>query len=215
MSFGDPNNPYGAPQGQPQYGYPQQAPQGIPPQAAYGYPQQAGYGYPAGPGAVGYPGAPVPMPGGASSARVILFIVGSLLALAGVLVMIGGLVFASEFSDSSDSTTSDAGTVFGGAFVFLGILFAGVSLWPILTAAKLSKGRTGIRVSGIVFASLQGLFAALSTLTNAIAVSAAGPHDNVGVIWISLIFAVILLVLDIWVIAGLSSAESGAYFRRP
>ncbi|MFJ8212720.1 RDD family protein [Streptomyces sp. NPDC096033] len=43
MSFGDPNNPYGQqqpPQGQPGYGYPQQAPQGVPPQAGYGYPQQ-------------------------------------------------------------------------------------------------------------------------------------------------------------------------------
>ena len=64
MSFGDPNNPYGAPQGQPQYGYPQQAPQGIPPQAAYGYPQQqAAYGYPAGPGAGYATGMPVAMPG--------------------------------------------------------------------------------------------------------------------------------------------------------
>jgi uncharacterized RDD family membrane protein YckC len=75
MSFGDPNNPYGAPQGpppggpqgqQPGYGYPQQqpaqpgygypqAPQGVPPQQGYGYPQapqapqgvppQQGYGY--------------------------------------------------------------------------------------------------------------------------------------------------------------------------
>ncbi|MFJ2739121.1 RDD family protein [Streptomyces sp. NPDC087440] len=60
MSFGDPNNPYGQPQGQPQqppqgqpgygypqqpqgqpgYGYPQQAPQGVPPQQGYGYPPQ-------------------------------------------------------------------------------------------------------------------------------------------------------------------------------
>ncbi|MET8328347.1 RDD family protein [Streptomyces sp. NPDC005181] len=64
MSFGDPNpnNPYGQqpgqpPQGQPGYGYPQQAPQGVPPQQGqpgYGYPQQPGqapqgqpgYGYP-------------------------------------------------------------------------------------------------------------------------------------------------------------------------
>ncbi|MEU6057590.1 RDD family protein [Streptomyces sp. NPDC047097] len=60
MSFGDPNNPYGQPQGQPQqpgygypqggqppqpgYGYPQQAPQGVPPQPDYG--QQQNYGYP-------------------------------------------------------------------------------------------------------------------------------------------------------------------------
>ncbi|MFF5702397.1 RDD family protein [Streptomyces sp. NPDC012794] len=45
MSFGDPNNPYGQqqpPQGQPGYGYPQQAPQGVPQQGqpGYGYPQQ-------------------------------------------------------------------------------------------------------------------------------------------------------------------------------
>ncbi|MEE4490896.1 RDD family protein [Streptomyces sp. BE230] len=64
MSFGDPNpnNPYGQqpgqpPQGQPGYGYPQQAPQGVPQQGqpGYGYPQQQpgvppqgqpGYGYP-------------------------------------------------------------------------------------------------------------------------------------------------------------------------
>lgn len=51
MSFGDPNNPYGQQpgqqpgqppqQGQPGYGYPQQAPQGVP-QQGYGYPQQPG-----------------------------------------------------------------------------------------------------------------------------------------------------------------------------
>ncbi|OKI09929.1 hypothetical protein A6A06_04710 [Streptomyces sp. CB02923] len=57
MSFGDPNNPYGQPQGQPgPYGQQPQAPYGQPPQApqaqpGYGYPQQApqaqpGYGYP-------------------------------------------------------------------------------------------------------------------------------------------------------------------------
>jgi uncharacterized RDD family membrane protein YckC len=60
MSFGDPNNPYGPPQGQQQpYGYPQQPQQ---PQQGYGYPQapgvppQQGYGYPQAPG--GYPGYP-------------------------------------------------------------------------------------------------------------------------------------------------------------
>ncbi|MEU5161617.1 RDD family protein [Streptomyces sp. NPDC020875] len=73
MSFGDPNNPYGQPQGQqppqqpygqqPGYGYPQQ--QGQP---AYGQPQ---YGYPAPPPQVqpydaypggGFPGGPGGMP---------------------------------------------------------------------------------------------------------------------------------------------------------
>ncbi|MFI9060478.1 RDD family protein [Streptomyces sp. NPDC053429] len=64
MSFGDPNNPYGQqqpPQGQPGYGYPQQAPQGIPPQ---GVPPQGqpGYGYPQQPGQPPY-GAMPPAPG--------------------------------------------------------------------------------------------------------------------------------------------------------
>ncbi|MFJ6719400.1 MULTISPECIES: RDD family protein [unclassified Streptomyces] len=59
MSFGDPNNPYGQqqpPQGQPNYGYPQQAPQGVPPQG------QPGYGYPQQPGQPPY-GAMPPAPG--------------------------------------------------------------------------------------------------------------------------------------------------------
>jgi uncharacterized RDD family membrane protein YckC len=82
MSFGDPNqnpnNPYGQqpgqpPQGQPGYGYPQQAPQGVPQQQGqpgYGYPQQPGqqpgqpYGaYPQQPGTLqannGYINVPV------------------------------------------------------------------------------------------------------------------------------------------------------------
>lgn len=65
MSFGSPNDPYGAPQNpQPGYGYPQQGQQppgygypqqGVPPQQGqpgYGYPQQGqpGYGYPQQPG---------------------------------------------------------------------------------------------------------------------------------------------------------------------
>ncbi|MCB5169990.1 RDD family protein [Streptomyces bambusae] len=55
MSFGDPNNPYGQQQpqqGQPGYGYPQQAPQGVPAQGNYGYPQQGQQPYG---GAPGYP----------------------------------------------------------------------------------------------------------------------------------------------------------------
>ncbi|MFD7862659.1 RDD family protein [Streptomyces sp. NPDC059783] len=69
MSFGDPNpnNPYGQqpgqpPQGQPGYGYPQQAPQGVPPQGqpGYGYPQQPGMPPYGGPQYQGQPGAPAP-----------------------------------------------------------------------------------------------------------------------------------------------------------
>lgn len=214
MSFGDPNNPYGQQQGQPGYGYPQQAPQGIPPQGGYAYPQQqAPQGYPAYPGG-GYPapGAQVPMPGGVTGARVILFILGGLQALAGVGLLLGGAFFASMFSDSSSSSASDAGTLAGGVFVVVGIIVLAFALWPILTAAKLRKGRGGVRVSGIIFGSLQALFAGLSVLGNLAALSS---EQAPPAIVISLIFAVVSLALGIWVIVGLANSAASAFFGRP
>ncbi|MEV8535001.1 hypothetical protein [Streptomyces sp. NPDC051211] len=214
MSFGDPNNPYGQqPQGgQPQYGYPQ-APQGIPPQAGYGYPQQAMPAYPAGPGA-GYPaGMPVSMPGGVVAARVILFIQGGLTALFGVLIAVGGGIFAAALSDSGSSSAEDAGAIAGGVAVIGGLILVALSLWPILTAAKMSKGRAGVRVSGIVFGSLQALFAGIGLLINLIALS--DPHALVGSIVFSMILTLINLALSIWIIAGLANSAAGAYFRRP
>nr|WSX50195.1 hypothetical protein OG409_15335 [Streptomyces sp. NBC_00974] len=211
MSFGDPNNPYGQqPQGQPGYGYPQQAPQGVPPQGGYAYPQQA-QGYP---GVPGYPGSPMPMPGGAKAARVIMFILGGLQALAGILVIVGGAVFASALSGSSSSSSSDAGAVAGGVFVVVGIVLLGFSLWPILTAAKLAKGRGGVRVSGIIFGSLQSLFALISVLGNLAAVGSSH-SSGVNPAMFSLVFAVISLGLGVWIIVGLANSASGAYFKRP
>lgn len=211
MSFGDPNNPYGQqPQGQPGYGYPQQAPQGIPPQGGYAYPQQP-QGYP---GVPGYPGSPMPMPGGAKAARVIMFILGGLQALAGILVIVGGAVFATAFSGSSSSSSSDAGAVAGGVFVVVGIVLIGFSLWPILTAAKLKKGRGGVRVSGIIFGSLQSLFAVISVLGNLAALGSTH-SSSVSPATFSLIFAVISLALGLWIIFGLANSASGAYFKRP
>ncbi|MGW0362101.1 hypothetical protein [Streptomyces sp. NPDC002990] len=216
MSFGDPNNPYGqqppAPQGQPGYGYPQQAPQGMPPQGGYAYPQQAPQGYPGGP--AGYPGAPAEMPGGVKAARVILFILGILQALGGVLVIIGGAVFASAFSDSSSSSTADPGAIAGGVFVVVGIFCLGLALWAILTAAKMSKGAGGVRVSGIIYGSLQALFSGFSLLANLAALGASDSTPVGGAI-LSLLLAVISFGLGIWLIVGLANSAAGAYFKRP
>ncbi|MEV0411997.1 hypothetical protein AB0I68_14650 [Streptomyces sp. NPDC050448] len=225
MSFGDPNNPYGqqppAPQGQPGYGYPQQAPQGIPPQGGYAYPQQAPMGYPnqaypAGPG--GFPGAQIPMPGGVKAARVILFIVGGLQTLGGIAVLLGGAMFASVFADSSSrssgyaSSASDAGTLAGGVLVIAGIFCLALALWPILTAAKLGKGRGGVRVSGIIYGSLMTLFSGISLIVNFAALSSdAAP----GAIVFSLILALIEFGLALWVLVGLANSAASAYFRRP
>ncbi|MFJ1566832.1 hypothetical protein ACIOG8_21890 [Streptomyces erythrochromogenes] len=219
MSFGDPHNPYGQqqqPQGQPGYGYPQQAPQGIPPQGGYAYPQQAPQGYPGGPAGYpgGYPGAQMEMPGGAKAARVILFIVGALQALGGLFVIIGGAVFAAALSDSSSSSAEDAGAIAGTAGVVVGLLFIGFALWPILTAAKLGKGRGGVRVSGIVYGSLQTLFAVLGILLNLVALGASEhTTGSSGLTAISVLPSVISLALGLTIVIGL--AKAGDYFRRP
>ncbi|MFD9542406.1 hypothetical protein [Streptomyces sp. NPDC060022] len=105
--------PQGQPQGQPGYGYPQQAPQGVPPQQppqGYGYPQaqQPGpYGQqpPTPPygGQQAYPGGP-PQPG-APKKKTGLIIGGAVVALA---VIAGGVYFltsgGSSNSDVADST---------------------------------------------------------------------------------------------------------------
>ncbi|MER6011311.1 RDD family protein [Streptomyces bluensis] len=142
MSFGDPNNPYGPPQGQqpgypqapqPGYGYPQGAPQGapqgVPPQQpGYGYPQapqgvppQQGYGYPQQPGYPGGPAAPRPASMGRRfGARlidgvafaVIYFILGA--------IGIGGAVGAAQDCDpnAADYSTciNDASSNFAATF---------------------------------------------------------------------------------------------------
>ncbi|MEU7551312.1 hypothetical protein AB0B01_02930 [Streptomyces sp. NPDC044571] len=216
MSFGDPNNPYGQqPQGQPGYGYPQQAPQGVPPQGGYAYPQQAPQAYPAypaGPGGYPVPGAQMPMPGGVKAARVILFIVGGLQVLGGLVLLLGGAFFASLFSDSSSSAASDAGALAGGVIVFVGIICLAFSLWPLLTAAKLGKGRGGVRVSGIIYGSLMTLFSGLSVIMN---LAALGSDQAAGAVVFSLILALIQLGLALWVLVGLANSPAGAYFRRP
>ncbi|MFE7100017.1 hypothetical protein [Streptomyces erythrochromogenes] len=220
MSFGDPHNPYGQqPQGQPGYGYPQQAPQGVPPQGGYAYPQQAPQGYPGGPagypgGPGGYPGPHMEMPGGAKAARVILFIMGALQALGGLFFIIGGAVLGAALSDSSSSSAEDAGAVAGTAGVVLGLLFIGFALWPILTAAKMGKGRGGVRVSGIIYGSLQTLFAVLGILLNLVALGASEhTTGSGGLTVISVLPSVISLALGLTIIIGL--AKAGDYFRRP
>ncbi|MFD9306068.1 hypothetical protein ACFWCB_26020 [Streptomyces sp. NPDC060048] len=212
MSFGDPNNPYGQqPQGQPGYGYPQQPPQGIPPQGGYAYPQQTPQAYPAGPG---YPGAGahVPMPGGVKGARVVLFVLGGFQALVGVLALVGGALFATALSESSSSSTSEAGALAGSVIVGIGIAVILLSLWPILTAAKLSKGRGGVRVSGIIFGSLQTLFAVLSVIGNAVSLS--DPHAA-GAAVLSLLIALVSLGLGLWILIGLANSAASVYFKRP
>lgn len=158
MSFGDPNNPYGAPQGQqpgypsqqppgqpgygapqgqpgygapqgqPGYGYPQQAPQGVPPQQGYGYPQQPGGQYPQ---QQMYGGTP---PYAHWGSRVLATLVDSLILLVAYLpAVIGALI-------------SETAAGIGGLITIVAMI--GVVVWLLVQEGK--TGQTiGKRTMGI------------------------------------------------------------------
>ena len=106
--------PQGPPQGQPGYGYPQQAPQGVPPQQppqGYGYPQgqQPGpYGQqPPTPPYGGQPayGGQMPMPPAAPKKKTGLIVAGAVVALA---VIAGGVYFMTSGGGASNSDVADS-----------------------------------------------------------------------------------------------------------
>ncbi|AVZ74859.1 hypothetical protein SLUN_24475 [Streptomyces lunaelactis] len=210
MSFGDPNNPYGQqqsgqpgygqpqggqpgygqPQGQPPgYGYPQQPPQGVP-QQGYGYPQQGAPQYP------GYPGnnaMPTKMPGLMTAARVLLFIIGGLQVLIGLIAGIG----IAAASDAVDSDTADGLAGLGFILVFILLAFAGLA---IFLGVKFSNGGTAIRVTTIVYASLM--------LVGSLFNFASGESTGVPGGIISLAIGGIIL-------ASMVNSQASAWFNRP
>ncbi|WP_030687614.1 hypothetical protein [Streptomyces globisporus] len=193
MSFGDPNNPYGQPQGQgqqPGYGYPQQAPQGVPP-------QQGGYGYPAAPAYGGYPGAAMAMPGGVKAARVILWILGVLQVLMGIIMALAGGWFADQLSSSSSEfeNTDGAAAAVTGVFVVLGIVVLAFGVWAIMMAVKSATGGNGVRISAIVYGSLS----TLGSLVNLLG-------GNV--------FALVSLALGILIIVFYAKSDAADWFKR-
>jgi uncharacterized RDD family membrane protein YckC len=151
MSFGDPNNPYGPPQGQqpgyppqqppaqPGYGYPQ-APQGVPPQQGYGYPQAPGYG---GPQQPGQPGGQAPegyanVPGrgvvevGTYGARFGARLLDMIFAYIVVMVL-NLIIFGAAFAGSSTGSDTANGVALGSilasllvsalTFIFYDVIF--------------------------------------------------------------------------------------------
>ncbi|MGW5125440.1 hypothetical protein ACWEQ7_15555 [Streptomyces sp. NPDC004069] len=198
MSYGDSNNPYGAPQ---------QPPQQQPQQPGFGYPQgQApGYGYPQAPPVQQPYGASVPqtMPGTVKAARVMLFVLGGLQALGGVLMMVASKWFADKIEEtvSSDSSISaadadKAASVGAGVMIVLGILVLAFAFWAIFTAVKVPTGRGGVRVSAIVYSSFVLLFSLLSLLTG-----------NV--------FALLSIAMGVLIIVFCANKAGGAWFNRP
>ncbi|MFI1357051.1 hypothetical protein ACH4TV_26230 [Streptomyces sp. NPDC020898] len=165
MSFGDPNNPYGPPQGQPQqpapgYGYPQQTP---PQQPGYGYPAapplgQQAYGQPGYGG--GYPGGPLTMPGNVKAARVMLFVIAGLQVIGAILFALSAFAISAAKNDEELQNDVDFQQL---ADYSSGALWAGTALvlawgvFAIVLGAKFSSGGSGIRITTMVFAIITAI----------------------------------------------------------
>jgi hypothetical protein len=150
MSFGDPNNPYGPPQGGQQgYGYPQQ-------------PQGPGYGYPAAPPVGAYGAGPVmtTMPGTVSAARVMLWVIVGLQVLG---VALFGFAAASVNAAKNDDQLKDDATFQQLADYSSGVLWAFTAfavawaVFAILLAVKFNTGGNGVRVTIMVFAIITAI----------------------------------------------------------
>lgn len=201
MSFGDPNNPYGAPQGGQQPGQPPQAPQ-----PGYGYPQapqgQPGYGYPSAPPVqpqYGYGMAMgMEMPGLIKTARVLLFILAGFQLLAGVFIGIAA-GFAQDISNGVGA--GDETSIAAGALIGIAVLVLAIGALSIFLGVKFKTGGSGIRITTIVYASLM----LLGSLTNI--VNGGGGSATFGGI-ISLVFGGIIL-------AAMVNGAASAWFNRP
>jgi hypothetical protein len=143
MSFGDPNNPYGAPQGQPQ---------------GYGQPQQPGYGaYPAAPPVGGY-GTPAPtsMPGTVSTARILLWIMVGFQVLGTCLFVIAAIGAGKADEDPAFEQLKDVSPEQAWALAALAVAWG---VWAAFLAAKFSTGGNGLRVTALVFGILTAILA--------------------------------------------------------
>ncbi|MFI9807754.1 hypothetical protein ACIHEJ_25890 [Streptomyces sp. NPDC052301] len=134
MSYGDPNNPYGAPQGQqPGYGYPQ-AP-----------PVQQPYG-----GA-----APMTtMPGNVSAARVMLWVIVGLQVIGmGLFAFYAAVVNHAKNDDTlqNDSSFQRIADYSTGILVAMIVFALAWGVFAAVLAAKFNTGGNGVRITTLVF----------------------------------------------------------------
>ncbi|MFF7676378.1 hypothetical protein [Actinacidiphila glaucinigra] len=184
-----PQQPYGYPQqppAQPGYGYPAQPrPQGQPP---YGYPQQPQQPQPGTPFAA-YPGGPEVMPSSARAARAMLFVLGGMQILGGLLLLLGAAALKSI--DDTDELAMPIGLVY-----VMGVLFLAFAVLSIGMGAKYRTGGNGTRIGSIVI----GVLVALS--------SVATMFSGAFVLLAPLALSVLLIVFA-------AKAETAAWFKRP
>ncbi|MFE9336064.1 hypothetical protein [Streptomyces sp. NPDC007063] len=212
-------NPYTTPpqggQGAP-YGYPGQG-AGQPGHGQPGYSQpgysQPGYGYPGGvpPYPGGGPGAgmqpSVSMPGQVVTARVLLFVAGSMWALLAVIVFFLGLVANDAVNDLPGVDTA-GGAALGVAFIGL-LIFGGLAALHIVPASMFGKGRVGTRVTAIIAASVNALLPLLGCF-GALG-SAVGGEDAASIFFWYILWLATAVVTLIFCCLGPASQ----WFNRP
>lgn len=195
MSFGDPNNPYGPPQGgqQPNYGYPQhpQQPQGQP-----------GYGYPAAPPVHpqygGYAPGPAQMPGTTRAAQIFLAVIAAAhLIVAAVYAYTLSqwdetMLEAGVTGDAEAERFADLGK---GVVVFFLALAAVYALLGLALLLQYARGANGVRVCSIVYGSL-------AILTGIFTLAVYG-------------LGLVIIVVSILLIVFCSKRASSEWFRRP
>ncbi|MGW1157289.1 hypothetical protein ACWD5Q_07345 [Streptomyces sp. NPDC002513] len=151
MSFGEPNSPYGPPQGQqPGYGYPQ------------GQQPQPGYGYPQAPPAQGYGQQPFPttMPGTVSTARVLLWVIVGLQLIGAGLFAVGAASVHAAKNDaqlkdnSSFQQLADYSTGWLWAITVFALAWA---VFAVVLAVKFNTGGNGLRTTVLVFAIITAI----------------------------------------------------------
>ncbi|GEB48877.1 MULTISPECIES: hypothetical protein [Streptomyces] len=191
----DPHNPYAPPQGGAPYGYPQQGAPG------YGYPQAGMPAYPGGPMQQPF----VSMPGQVVTARVLLFIAGSLWGLLAVLMLIGGLAANSMIRDVPVANSVGAGAL--GAALIGFVVFGGMATLHIVPASMFGKGATGTRVTAIIGATLNTIVAMLAFFG-----SIGSDESSAGG---SMVIALLWLATAVLTIIFCSMSQAGHWFNRP
>ncbi|MGW0331308.1 hypothetical protein ACWD0J_05395 [Streptomyces sp. NPDC003011] len=189
MSYGDPNNPYGAPQDQ----QPQQPPQQ---QQGYGYPQQQGqapgYGYPQAPPVQQPYGAAAPMatmPGTVSAARIMLWVIVGLQVIGVAIYAFAAVVADKAEEDDAFGAIADYSTGMLWGIVVLALAWL---VWAAVMATKFTSGGNGARVTTLVFGILTAVLALVFTIAG-----------------------IVHLVLGILIAVFVGNSKGKAWFNRP
>ncbi|MFF9027643.1 hypothetical protein [Streptomyces iakyrus] len=192
MSYGDPNNPYGAPQGQ----QPQQQ------QPGYGYPQNQGqapgYGYPQAPPVSPYggPAAPTTMPGSVGAARVMMWVIVGLQVVGiAIFAFAAAALNAAKDDESLKDNTAFQDLVGDSTGVIWGYVVFGLAwlVFAAVLATKFKNGGNGARITILVFAIITAVLG----------------------IYPFLLVGLVHTVLAILVAVFVGNANGKAWFNRP